>query len=200
MAERGMANVSLRQITLAAGVGNVSAVRYHFRSRAELMSAVFRYRSGSVEARRLEYLSAMEERGQEQDQRQLAGALIYPLVPELEPRAEGNYYLRFMEQWLGEQRRSDVTSSVPVVLGWERAERRMKETVSYLPPDVVEFRIYSIRERTLAGMASIEATLQRLRTQSRVDVQIELLIDSIVAILAGPISSDVLRLLSAPKT
>lgn len=51
-ASKGMENVSLRELTTAAGV-NLAAVNYHFGSKEALCEAVLDSLSGSVNARRL---------------------------------------------------------------------------------------------------------------------------------------------------
>jgi AcrR family transcriptional regulator len=193
MAERGMANVSLRQITDAAGAGNASAVQYHFGSREELMAAIFHYRSGIADGRRLEHLAALDTPEPTHDQRRLVGALVYPLVAEFEPRPEGNYYLRFTERWLRDYRSADGSLPLPVAPGWAEAERRLEWTLGYLPAEVVAFRMPRLREQVIIGMASIEAGLDRFRARGVLGLQIELLIDTIVAVLAAPISSEALQ-------
>ncbi|MDQ4115373.1 MAG: TetR family transcriptional regulator, partial [Actinomycetota bacterium] len=56
-AERGMAAVPLRDIVAAAGQRNASAIQYHFGPRPDLVTAVFQYRMGQVNERRLELLA-----------------------------------------------------------------------------------------------------------------------------------------------
>ena len=51
-AERGIDGVSIRQITLEAGLGNNSAVTYHFESKAGLVRAIFEYRVPYLTERR----------------------------------------------------------------------------------------------------------------------------------------------------
>jgi AcrR family transcriptional regulator len=196
MAERGMANVSLRQITEAAGAGNASAIQYHFGSREELMAAIFRYRSGTADGRRLDHLAVLDAPAQADDQRQLIGALVYPLVAEFEPREEGNYYLRFTERWLRDHGVADGILPVPIAPGWVEVEQRLEWTLGYLPPEVIAFRIFRLREQVIIGLAWIEAGLEQFRARGTLALQVELLIDTIVAMLSGSISNEALRLIS----
>lgn len=58
LAKRGLDGTSLREITTAAGV-NLAAVNYHFRSKDELILAVFSRRMGPMTQRRLAMLDAL---------------------------------------------------------------------------------------------------------------------------------------------
>ena len=73
-AEQGFDCTSLRQITTAANV-NLAAVNYHFRSKDELIRAVFMRRIGPVNRKRLEMLESAEA---------AAGEAPPPLEPVME--------------------------------------------------------------------------------------------------------------------
>ena len=51
-AERGIQDVSLRQINNAAGQRNASATHYHFGSRDTLVRAIFEFRMTGIDQRR----------------------------------------------------------------------------------------------------------------------------------------------------
>jgi AcrR family transcriptional regulator len=59
-AERGLADVSNRQIVEAAGVANNSALTYHFGTREDLIRAIARSHAGPVFRRTRELLAAIE--------------------------------------------------------------------------------------------------------------------------------------------
>lgn len=60
IAERGLAHVSLREITAEAGV-NLASVNYHFGSRDGLILALFKVRVGLLNRERLRLLRAAEQ-------------------------------------------------------------------------------------------------------------------------------------------
>jgi len=62
LAERGLAGVSLRAVTSAAGV-NLAAVNYHFGSKEALVGALLRRRIEPMNRARLEQLDQLEARG-----------------------------------------------------------------------------------------------------------------------------------------
>jgi AcrR family transcriptional regulator len=60
-AERGFETTSIRDITSAAGV-NLASINYHFRTKQELIAAVFVRRVGPINQRRLELLAEIEQK------------------------------------------------------------------------------------------------------------------------------------------
>lgn len=81
-AERGSDAVSLREINAAAGATNASAIQYHFGDRRGLVKAVLAKHEPAIEQRRHDLLDDYEAR-QAPDMRELAAALVDPLVAEL---------------------------------------------------------------------------------------------------------------------
>lgn len=81
-AERGSDQVSLRDITAAAGATNASAIQYHFGDRRGLVRAVLAKHEAAIEARRHTILDTYDARPAP-DVRALAAALVDPLAAEL---------------------------------------------------------------------------------------------------------------------
>jgi AcrR family transcriptional regulator len=94
-AERGSDQVSLREITSAAGATNASAVQYHFGGRRGLIRAVLAKHDAGVEQRRHALLDECEAAG-EQGMRPLAHALVQPLADELANDDGGHGYLQLL--------------------------------------------------------------------------------------------------------
>ena len=76
-AEYGIEAVSARQIALAAGQRNQSAIRYHFGSKDDLVAALLAQRITEINERRAELLDAP---GAASDMRALIGAIAMPLA------------------------------------------------------------------------------------------------------------------------
>ncbi len=93
-AERGIDNVSMREVTRAAGQRNTNAVQYHFGGREKLLAAVIRPHHERVAAERVVLLDALEA-GSAPTDRALAEALVLPLAPMLDDE-DGRCYLRIM--------------------------------------------------------------------------------------------------------
>ena len=96
VAEQGV-DVALRDVALAAGQRNNSAVHYHFGSRDGLLRAVLDRRNAAMEEERLALLAEHEVRGGEDGVSPLLDILVRPLLTV--PYAEGStHYARFLER------------------------------------------------------------------------------------------------------
>jgi len=96
VAEQGV-DVSLREIALAAGQRNNSAVHYHFGSRDGLLHAVLERRNAAMEVQRLALLAEHEVKGDADDVHDLLDMLVRPSFTV--PYDEGStHYARFLEQ------------------------------------------------------------------------------------------------------
>jgi AcrR family transcriptional regulator len=194
IAEHGSEIVSLRQITEAADVSNRSAINYHFGSRDTLMLAIFQYRMGAINARRLAFLDDLTASDRLMDVRGLAGAMVHPLSEQLAPRPEGNHYVRFLERITREGRPDGVVGMEPLITGWFELQKWLRRTLAWLPAPVVDFRIRMMSEQAVSGLASIEVMIEREPVaRAGLPLQIELLIDAIAAMLMGPVSAETLQ-------
>ena len=96
VAERGI-DVPLRDIAVAAGQRNHSAVQYHFGAREELFEAVLRERMVPLGARMLERLADLEAGSGEPTLSGLLDVIVAPLAAV--PYELGStHYARFLEQ------------------------------------------------------------------------------------------------------
>jgi len=90
IAERGF-EVPPREIAVAAGQRNNSAVNYYFRTRQDLIDAVVARRLAPMEAERQALLDRMPP-GEAADARALLRVLVGPFL-----HGEGTHYARFLE-------------------------------------------------------------------------------------------------------
>jgi AcrR family transcriptional regulator len=90
-ARHGIEGVSLRQIGVAAGNSNNSAVQYHFGSKRELVQAIYEYRLAPLHARR----EALVATQRPQDVRSWVSCHVYSLMEQAEQ--PGSHYLRFIQ-------------------------------------------------------------------------------------------------------
>lgn len=82
IAEFGVEAVSPRQIGAAIGSANNNVVAYHFGSKEELITAIYRHRLPGIEARRAELLATLDEQGRGSEVRGLMDALWRPLYEQ----------------------------------------------------------------------------------------------------------------------
>ena len=88
IAQRGP-QVPLRDIALAAGQRNNSAVNYYFRNRQDLIDAIVRRRLEPMERERAEMLTAVDP---DADVHALLRVLVFPFTT-----VESDYYARFLQ-------------------------------------------------------------------------------------------------------
>ncbi len=117
VAERGV-DVPLREVALAAGQRNNSAVHYHFGSREGLLEAVLAWRLEPVNARMLAMLADLEassDGGGAERHREpcaLVDVLVRPMATE--PYLAGSsHYARFLEQVRARPLIADLPAAAP---------------------------------------------------------------------------------------
>lgn len=104
-ADLGIEAVSARQIALAAGQKNQSAIRYHFGSKDDLIAALLGRRIAEINERRARLLA---EPGVEHDIRALIGAIAIPLAERVGRDGHGGAYVRFLAHVFSDRRRRDL--------------------------------------------------------------------------------------------
>ncbi|MDC0674432.1 TetR/AcrR family transcriptional regulator [Nannocystis radixulma] len=94
-AEHGVAAVSNRQISEAAGQANNFAVGYHFGTKADLVLAIVRRHAPALEQRRAAMLAAIAD---STDLRDWIACLVRPPTEHLESLGSPSWYARFIAQ------------------------------------------------------------------------------------------------------
>lgn len=188
VAERGLEAVSLREITSTAGVGNASAVQYHFGNRAGLIRAVLDRHHPAVEARRHALLDQYDATGAD-DLRSLAGAFVRPLAAELNADG-GPGYLQTMAELANGPR--PVLSSASVEDPADSTYRWRATVEPLLDPEAV---------RLHRRFTAVQFTLTELARRARDDrpdrddrLYVAHLVDLVTAVLAAPVSVETARL------
>ena len=194
-AERGIEAVSLRQINQAANQKNISAAHYHFGSRDGLVLAVLMHRWPKLDQRRGELL---ESNGAVKDVRFYLEAFINPLVDEMNPREEGNYYLRFMQQY--ERYRSDYEVARSLTPFAVEIYDRIERILYYLPAPVRQLRMGYLINMIHSVLATAEERLGKNEIcHADIDLIATNMIDMFVSALTAPLSVDAIELLAEDR-
>lgn len=160
-AERGIDNVSLREINRAAGQRNVAALHYHFGSREMLLEAIFERRMAGINRRRVVMLDALEAEGRQGEIRAAVEAMVVPLASQLDPAADGGHYIRFLAQAI-----SDPSVDVGGLVrdkfdhGMVRTRRLARRILCHLPKEIVDERM------TLASAHMVHALADKARRRA----------------------------------
>lgn len=186
LARQGLDAVSLREINVAAGTANASAVQYHFGGRAGLLRAVLDKHRPAIEARRHALLDRYEGADLD-DLRELVAAYVRPLASELDTPG-GPGYLQLL---------ADVVNRPRVVIDANMLEDPADSTARWralvaplLPPEAVR-----LHRRFLATRFTFSELARRARDRPHEDSSrfVSDLIDLTTALLAAPVSAETAR-------
>jgi AcrR family transcriptional regulator len=98
-AERGVHEVSNRQISEAAGQGNNTAVGYHFGTKADLIRAIVRKHAEPIEARRKELVAEIEGSTEVRD---WVTCLVRPATDHMGSLGNPSWLARFNAQLMND--------------------------------------------------------------------------------------------------
>lgn len=188
-AERGVDNVSLREINRAAGQKNVAALHYHFGSRRALLVAIFERRMSGINRRRLDMLEALAGAGRDGDIREIVAAMVLPLAEQLGRSERGSHYVRFLAQAVADPN-LDVGGLIRGRFdhGFAETRRLLRAILAGMPPEIAEQRIRLAGEQMIFALAARE---RRMANDERPDVDLWLFVDNLIDSLAGMLSAPV---------
>jgi len=140
--KRGFAGVSLREISLASGTANHSAVHYYFGNKDGLIKAVINNRAASIDERRKYLLGGLVKRGFEQDTRALLEAILLPIAEEKAPNGECSYaaFLLALRVFSDISHWRTIADSPVITLN---LYEMLKDSLEPTPEDIVDMRFLS---------------------------------------------------------
>ena len=185
IAERGI-EVPIRDIAVAAGQRNNSAVNYHFGSRDGLIDAVIEQRMVALEARRMQLLAEHEVAGDEDDVRSLVSVLVRPQL-ELVGRSGATHYARFLEAVrnhpvIMDRARLDGAGRAAVRIVASRLDRALVE----FPPALRRRRLEAMASAMFALLADFERSVESGDVQRAQRARVA---DDIVDMLTGLVTA-----------
>ena len=199
-AEKGIDNVSLREINRAAGQKNVAALHYHFGTREMLLEAIFEHRMDGINRRRVAMLDAMEAAAPVTQVRPVVAAMVAPLAEQLDPTVRGQHYVRFLAQVISDPG-IDLGGLVRDKFdhGMARTRDLLRGLLSDLPAPLVEQRIRQAVAHFVHALADKARRDAGGRTTGRsggTQLFVANLIDSIAGALTAPVSDETMALLT----
>lgn len=192
-AESGIDGVSLRQINIEAGQKNSSAAHYHFGSKDALILSIYKYRMAHVNVRRITAIKELEQNRTEKDIHKLIGAIVYPIVKEIDADESGRNYIRFMAQAMGHPQldlaklwQQEHSDGMAQILGL------LRTALPDIPEPLFGQRFGLVFEQIVHSLADLEKL--RLSTTNTFAVDSGLfvsnLIDCVAGAMAAAISTD----------
>lgn len=148
-AQQGIATVSLRQIVIAAGQGNLSAAHYHFGSREGLIRAVVERRMRTIDAIRHRRLDAIEASGRAGELQAIVGAAVETLAEVVRGTPWGPDYVRVLAQALFDpDMRLLETTDPSLRSGIARARAMARRLLPALPQASFDARVAIVHHET----------------------------------------------------
>jgi AcrR family transcriptional regulator len=189
-AQHGIDGVSLRQIGVAAGTTNHSAVQYHFGSKDTLVEAIFGYRWPRLQERRTLLIAERRPR----DLRGWVECLLLAILEQGE--LPGSRYLSFVAM-LHQHGRRDIMLSLPEE--HQQSTRAFHERLAgYLAHLPAPLRAHRIGQAlAFAVRAGADREMAHAEGLPMLDFAVEVtdLIDGVTGFLQAPVSPQTLAAL-----
>jgi AcrR family transcriptional regulator len=153
-AEKGIDNVSIRQIIRVSGHGNLSAAHYHFGSRETLIVALVERRVRVINVLRHQRLDELEAAGRASNVYALVRMHVDVLGEVAKSTSWGKYFVRVAAQAM-------FSSTVPLqalidrqaLSGHARFVARLRKTQPNLPTRVFNARIWMMNKQMVHSLA-----------------------------------------------
>jgi len=194
---RGIEGVSLREVNQMAGQKNRSAAHYHFGTRLRLIEAIYDYRAGHLNQRRLQMLALAEQDNPSLDLVTIIRCFIKPLIEEVENTEGGSYFLRYMAS-------VNMHADLDVCRMWrnmhveamEKIFKLLRACLPQLPESVFSVRFGLMMMHLIYVMAEREKflTINPNATMGK-ELFYANLIDTLVAMMSAPVSTETRALL-----
>lgn len=182
-AEHGLDGISLRQIGVAAGSGNNTAVQYHFGSKDLLIQAIFEYRLPGLHRRR----DLIVAERQPADVRSWLECQIRPVLEQSE--LEQSHYLSFVAM-LYQHGRQDVFERMPTpyLTSSQNLQRQLSDCLTSLPEPLRSYRLSQAMGLITHVGAGRERSRSRGETMLPYAVVVGDLLDAMIGFLEAPVS------------
>ncbi|EYF00256.1 Transcriptional regulator, TetR family [Chondromyces apiculatus DSM 436] len=157
-AEHGVAAVSNRQVSEAAGQANNFAVGYHFGTKTDLVLAIIRRQAPFIEQRRTDMLTAIQH---STDLRDWIACLVLPMTDHLASLGSPSWYARFIAQATTDPAlRRLVTDETFAFPSMQKITEGVSRLLPVLPEDVRAERGDMCRHLIVHTCAERERALQ----------------------------------------
>lgn len=181
-AERGVDNVSLRQVGERAAQRNNSAVQYHFGDKQGLIQALYDLRLVPLNERRLEMLADVPA----PEPADLARIYVQPMSDAVIASGGSWAYARFLDRYLGRGREFEPFDDQHG-RGSREVSRMMSECLADLGAAVSGERLRMIQVLTIRTLADLEHRLELdLADREDADLTVSTLIEGVAILLTAP--------------
>lgn len=206
-ADHGVDAVLLRQINVAAGSKNTSAIHYHFGSKDSVIQAIFDLRKSKIDERRIFLLQNTDlESGTTYDKvRRIMSGAILPLAEVVLPEdAEGRNYVRLLARIFCDpsfQFRKDIALNNLYLTGMRAARDHIFQILSDIPQEIMRERMQWASTHFVFALSNYAWSVlrEKERTAEQSQLFLETLIDYETAALIAPPSPTAMALAAAKR-
>lgn len=197
---QGIHGVTTREIVAATGQRNGGSLHYYFRTKEALVRELIVDGAKLIDDRRNAALDAAEAKGGPHTVREAIAILVLPATNLGEAEGEEDTYIRFISN-LGLQERELLTEALAGRWnsGYQRCLTHIRRLVTHVPPTILQQRLVFLSLGLRAIMAAREAALDHRREHRRfwtAPETMENLLDTLEAMIIGPVSADTTSLIS----
>lgn len=194
-AERGVENVSIRDIQVAAGQKNNGSISYYFASKDALIREIVADIAKILDADNHRRLDELERRGGPKDIREVAEILL-PVLPPQGDDEDNQYRLRFFTAVLISRRELLFEATAGADGATRRSFRHIQRLAPDMPAEVLRQRLMLMLLFALSAGASMEAARaprKGWRNPWSFESAEPNLADTMAGIVTAPVSEQTLR-------
>jgi AcrR family transcriptional regulator len=194
IAERGMENVSIRDIVSVAGQKNESALQYHFKNFSGLLSAIREERSIETQAKRADLLEALLAHSPEPTLRQICMLMVQPAFELARTNIDFRRYIKAF----GHELMLADTSPLAQVDKHGGGGPSGREIANLLKKALPHLDADTYRRRMEAAVRLCSASMYHQARQKnafrgdQAELFLRHLIDALVGLLSAPVSEETL--------
>lgn len=186
---RGIDDVSLREIAAEAGQANSNAVQYHFASKERLIEAILEYRVAQLEDLRRPMLAEAERQQKLGDMRTLLSVLFLPHLALTDDKGR-HPFARFLSEYMlrfrpkGIPHPGDEGSGTAPLLS--EILNRIVQLVYYLPEEIAHLRMTTCSIMFLALVVQNDLKLAYSGRPVALDVAVDEALSMMTAVMLAP--------------
>jgi AcrR family transcriptional regulator len=192
IAERGMQNVSLRDIVAAAGQKNESALQYHFKNFSGLINTIHAERSAETQTKRAELLDELLLANPTPSLRQICTLMVQPTFELSRTQVD---YRRYVKAF-GHELMLSETSPLSLATSHGAGGSSGKQLASLLKQALPHLDADAYRRRMEAAVRLCSASMYHQSRQKNAFSNeqgllfFHSLIDALVGLLSSPVSDE----------
>ena len=189
-AERGLRNVTVREIAIAAGQRNMGVVGYYFGTKENLVAEILIDGAAQVEAHRMAHLARIEAGGGPHSVLEVIEAIVLPTTAFVASDAEnGSNFNRFLMQVsLSDESFIDRTLAGRWNTGYQRCLAHLRRLMPDLSAAEQNRRVLFLG-RYLGGLLAVREAMSADQTRSHVTWRADATLQDIIATAAAIIEA-----------